>query len=122
MVSGMASFGVLEPASLSHGLGDARASIGAVTGVASVDVVMVDVAADMGVSAAERGVNGVRMRGESSVLAERMVGSRGVLPDLRRLRDTFWARRGTAVPGAGITSGARLLGESGGRPSLCNLR
>lgn len=120
--SGMVSFGVPEAACFSHGLGDARASIGAVTGVGRVDVVMVDVAADMGVKAAERGVKGVRIRGESSVLAERIVGSRGVLPDRRRLREICWARRGTAAPGAGITSGAKLLGESGGRPSLCNLR
>lgn len=118
----MVSFDVLEAACFSHGLGDARASIDAVTGVGRVDVVTVEVAADMGVKAAERGVNGVRIRGESSVLADRIVGSRGVLPDRRRLRDICWARRGMAAPGAGITRGAKLLGESGGRPSLCNLR
>jgi len=79
---------------------------------------MVDVAADLGVSAAERGVNGVRILGESSVLAERMAGSTGVLPDLRRLSDICRESRGTAAFGAGMTRGARLLGESGCRGSF----
>ena len=48
---------------------------------------MVEVAADLGVRAAESGVKGVRILGESSVLAERIAGSTGVLPDRKRLSD-----------------------------------
>jgi hypothetical protein len=81
--------------------------------VGRVDVVMVDVAADLGVRAAERGVKGVRILGESSVLAERRAGSTGVLPDRRRFSDICRESLGTAVLGGGITSGVRLLGERG---------
>jgi len=72
---------------LSHGFGDDRGSAGADTGVGRVEVVMVEVAADLGVRAAESGVKGVRILGESSVLAERIAGSTGVLPDRKRLSD-----------------------------------
>ena len=104
---------------LSHGFGEDRASIGADTGVGRVDVVMVDVAADFGVRAAESGVNGVRILGESSVLAERIAGSTGVLPDRRRLRDICRVSLGTGAFGAGITSGVKLFGERGCLESFC---
>ncbi len=85
------------------------------TGVGRVELVA---AADRGVVAsveADSGVKGVLDRGESSVRAERMVGSTGVLPDRRRLRDSWRVRRGAVEPMAGMTSGARLLGDSGWR-------
>lgn len=100
----------------SHGLGEARDSIGAETGVARVEAVTEDRAADRGVVSAvdaDRGVKGVRALGESSVRAERMVGSAGVLPDRRRLRDICLVRRGAGEAEGGMTSGARLLGERG---------
>jgi len=78
---------------------------------------MVEVAADLGVRAAESGVKGVRILGESSVLAERIAGSTGVLPDRKRLSDIWRLSRGMAALGAGITKGVRLLGESGCRSS-----
>jgi len=87
----MVSFGVpatAEFAGLSHGLGDARCSTGADSGVAKVEAVMTVVAADLGVvSEAESGVKGVLARGEPSVRAERAESSTGVLPDRRRLSD-----------------------------------
>jgi hypothetical protein len=75
---------------LSHGFGDDRDSIGAETGVGSVDAVIADKGADIGVVTlvvdAERGVKGLL------VTAELMAGSSGVLPDLSRLEDTCLER------------------------------
>jgi len=104
---------------LSHGLGDDRHSIGADTGVGRVEVVMVEVAADRGVVKAESGVYGVLAMGESSVRAERSVGSTGVLPDRRRFRESCRVRRGPDELLVGITSGARFFGERGCRHSCC---
>lgn len=76
-------------------MGDDRDSIGAETGVGSVDAVMADNGADLGVTRvvdAERGVKGVLVKGECSVRAERMVGSSGVLPDRSRLNDICLVR------------------------------
>jgi len=117
------SFGVPTAAAsvgLSHGLGDARCSTGADNGVGSVEDVMAVVAADLGVvSEAESGVKGVLTRGDSSVRAERMGASTGVLPDRRRLREICRVNGGTAELEVGITSGVRLLGDNGCRGSLC---
>src|SRR6266699_2918977 len=116
LTSEVVSLGVVAPARWPsfHGLGEARDSRGADTGVARVEVV----AADLGVATAfeaDSGVKGVLPLGESSVRAERMVGSTGVLPDRRRLKDSCRVRRGTAEFWPGMTSGARLFGESGCR-------
>lgn len=84
--------------------------------MARVEAVIADKAADLGVVSvveADMGVKGVRALGESSVRAERRVGSTGVLPDRRRLRDICLVRRGAGEAEAGMTRGARLLGESG---------
>jgi hypothetical protein len=85
----------LEIAGLSHGFGDDRDSAGADKGVGSVEVVMFE-RADLGVGRvvdAERGVNGVLvMESESSVRAERIVGSSGVLPDRSRLDEYCFMR------------------------------
>jgi hypothetical protein len=76
-------------------LGDDRDSIGADTGVGNVDTVIAENGADLGVVRvvdADRGVNGVLVTGESSVRAERIVGSSGVLPDRSRLNDICLVR------------------------------
>lgn len=85
----------VETDGLSHGLGDDRDSKGAETGVGNVDAVMADNGADLGVVRvvdAERGVKGVFVIGDSSVRAERIVGSSGVLPDRSRLKDICLVR------------------------------
>lgn len=98
MTSDVPSLGVLaalEIAGLSHGFGDDRDSAGAEIGVGRVEVVMFE-RADLGVVRvvdAERGVNGALvMEGESSVRAERIVGSNGVLPDRSRLDEYCFMR------------------------------
>lgn len=115
--SELLSFGVLTAAQcavLSHGFGDARLSMGADTGVGSVEAVTAVVAADLGVVRVEEsGVKGVLARGESSVLAERTGASTGVPPHRSRLSDICRVRRGTAELVAGITRGVRLFGDSG---------
>lgn len=120
--SGEVSCGVMTVArfvGFSHGLGDARCSIGAETGVANVELVMAVVAADLGVvMAAESGVKGVLARGESSVRAERVGASTGVLPDRSRVRESCRVKRGAAEPDVGITSGASILGDNGCRTSF----
>jgi hypothetical protein len=87
--------------------------------VANVEVVMAVVAADLGVvKAAESGVKGVLARGESSVRAERIGASTGVVPDRSRVRDGCWVRRGATEWHVGITRGARILGDNGCRASF----
>ena len=104
------SFGPLTAAWLaafSHGLGEARASMGADTGVGRVEVV----AADLGVMRApDRGVKGVL---DSSVRAERRLASTGVLPERRRVRESCLVSRCAGEPSVGMTRGARVLGERG---------
>ena len=106
----------------SQGFGDALASTGADIGVGKVEVVLlveiVVVAADFGVIVAEKGVNGVLARGESSVLAERSGVSIELFPDLSRLSDICLVKQGTAEVLFGITSGVRFLGDIGRRPSF----
>lgn len=76
---------------------------------------MAVVAADLGVVALESGVKGVLVRGESSVLAERVEQSTGV-QDRSLFRDNCRAGRGTAPELlVGITKGVRLFGDSGCR-------
>ena len=78
------------------------------------------VAADLGVvTAAESGVKGVLARGESSVFADRIATSTGVLPERSRFKDNCRVRRGADELVVGITSGARLFGDSGCRSSAC---
>lgn len=91
--------------------------MGADTGVGSVELVMAVVAADAGVKAAEQGVKGVLILGESSVLADRSGMSTGVLPDRSRLSEACCVKRGTADVEAGITRGVRLFGDNGCRSS-----
>lgn len=117
MASPLVSFGVLTIAKLVsvHGFGEARDSIRADTGVGSVDAVAA-VVADLGVVrrvVADNGVKGVLILGDSSVRADRMVGSTGVLPDRRRFRESCLVKRGAGEFWAGMTKGARLLGERG---------
>lgn len=103
---------------LSHGFGDDRDSMGAETGVGSVDAVMADNGADLGVARvvdAERGVKGVLVIGEFSFRPERMVGSSGVLPDRSRLKDICLVRRGAVEVMDGMTSGVSDFGERGCR-------
>ncbi len=104
------SFGVPARAGemiLSHGVGDDRDSIGADTGVGSVEAV----AADLGVvMAADRGVKGVLA---SSVRAERMPGSSELLPERRRVNESWRVRRGMTEFWVGMTKGAKVLGERG---------
>jgi hypothetical protein len=72
--------------------------------------------ADIGVVKAvdaERGVYGVLILGESSVFADRSVGSTGVLPDLNRFSDSCRVSLGAVVLCVGMTSGASCFGESG---------
>ena len=120
--SRMVSFGVpatAEFAGLSHGLGDARCSTGAESGVGKVEAVMTVVAADLGVvNEAESGVKGVLARGESSVRAERAESSTGVLPDRRRLSDGCRVKCRAAEVDVGMTSGASILGDNGCRGSF----
>ena len=80
------------------------------------------VAADLGVvKAAERGVKGVLILGESSVLAERIPPSTGVLPARTRLAHGCCVRRGTAELEVGITRGVKLFGDNGClSPSSCS--
>jgi hypothetical protein len=105
---------------LSHGFGDDRDSTGAEMGVGSVDAVIAENGADLGVVSvvdAERGVNGVLVTGEPSVTAERIVGSKGVLPDRSRLKDIFLVSWGAAEVMRGMTSGVKDFGERGCRAS-----
>lgn len=85
---------------LSHGFGEARYSMGAVTGVGSVEFVWT-VDADLGVvKLDDRGVYGVRITGDSSVLADRgaVPDSIGVLPARERFRDLWRLSLGTGTP------------------------
>jgi hypothetical protein len=122
MVLGTVGSGVAvtaRGAGLSHGLGDALCSTGADNGVGNVEAVMTVVAADLGVvNEAESGVKGVLARGESSMRAERLTASTGVLPDRSRVRDPWRVKRGAAEVHVGMTSGARLFGERGCRSSF----
>jgi len=114
MVSlGVPTANVLE--GRSQGLGDERDSTGAETGVGSVDAVIADKGADIGVVRvvdAEKGVKGVLVIGDSSV-REELVYSKGVLPDRSRLKENCLERWG-AVKG-GMTSGVKDFGERGCR-------
>jgi hypothetical protein len=73
------------------------------------------VAADPGVVTAERGVKGVLARGESSVVAERVGAMTGMVPERSRVRDICCAIPEAVELAVGMTSGARLFGDSGCR-------
>lgn len=102
-------------ANFSQGLGESRDSTFAEIGVARVDEVTADLGVVMLVEA-ERGVygvKGVRILGDSSVLEDRLVTSEGVLPERRRLKESWRASLGRVPLWLGITKGARLLGDNG---------
>lgn len=87
-------------------------------GVGRVEDTIAAVVADLGVVICvetERGVKGVLVMGESSVRADRVADSTGVLPERRRLSDSCLVRRGTVALREGMMRGARLLGDRGWR-------
>jgi hypothetical protein len=83
-------------ANFSQGLGDSRDSTVAEIGVARVDEVTADLGVVIFVEAERgvKGVKGVRILGDSSVLKDRLVISEGVLPERRRLKESWRASLG----------------------------